>query len=403
LTPNDLSIGRPLSEIWDRVSSNYTLDINSDESSLAMDIINLFRPLEIDLNSSIIELGCGSGHISGILSIYGYNVSLLDFSEVALSKAKEFFNHYFLKGSFIKGDLMNLNFLGQEFDVTWNSGVMEHFDDKSLYEALLSIRKVTKKYFVFLVPNPDSLPYLLFRHKLMAEGRWEYGEEFLRNDYETFLNKSGFKLIKKEFVGWNYTHSQLNMLLNDNKSVDSLSKLVQNNLISKDNSYLIAYVASPDKNVTIENQWRDDWKGITELRTHIFDQTANELNALKNGGDSTYFKVTALINKTYSTILNMKKDHHNSSFGEVVSHLQAFIDNINYLSELIENLISPEVKLILEKKFSLIDNTIGQIIDEYKAGYFLKCQNLINEKLLHQFDEWQSIISYSIKSDTKII
>ncbi|RDY71529.1 class I SAM-dependent methyltransferase [Halobacillus trueperi] len=400
MTLNVEKNNKPSSKTWDKVSENYTNFINDDEIDLAIELMMLFNSLDLDIDNSLLELGSGSGHLSGIFSKYGYEVSLLDFSEVALSKSMDFFNNHSMEGHFIKGDLMELNLLDQQYDVTWNSGVMEHFDDKSLFESLKSIRRVTKKKFIFLVPNPDSLPYLLFRQKLMAEGKWEYGEEYLRNDYDAFLEKSGFKLIKKEFLGWNYSESQLKMLLKNNIPTKGLSKLVKNNLFSKENSYLIAYVAEPYHTSEMEHNWKGEFKGNTEAKTHIFDQIANQIHG-SIGSSSTfnrkYLEITSTINQTFECLLNAVNPCSDSE--EVTSNMQVFIDNVNCLIQMSEDVIDEESNVKFEELLKSIDSILGKFIEEYKNGYITNCKALVNKQLLLKFDEWQSYLSRYIEPD----
>ena len=83
----------------------------------------------------------------------GYNVSLLDFSKGALNKSKSTFEKYSLTGEFIEGDLFDLSCVTDEYDLVWNSGVMEHFDNENLQKIFKQISTVMKDKFLFLVPN----------------------------------------------------------------------------------------------------------------------------------------------------------------------------------------------------------------------------------------------------------
>lgn len=78
-------------EVWDKVSEDYKIEIDESEYQLADEIYNIFLKGGIKPPAKIIELGCGSGHLSASLAMKGYNVTLLDFSEGALKKQKKRF------------------------------------------------------------------------------------------------------------------------------------------------------------------------------------------------------------------------------------------------------------------------------------------------------------------------
>ena len=62
------------------------------------------------------------------MSLRGANVTLLDYSETALEKAKLLFSNFNCKAQFIKADAFNIppNLLNK-FDVSMSFGLAEHF------------------------------------------------------------------------------------------------------------------------------------------------------------------------------------------------------------------------------------------------------------------------------------
>lgn len=239
---------RPNPGTWDKIAEDYSIEISKPEIELANEIRNILLSLNIKPGASILEMGCGSGHLSGLLARYGYDVTLLDFSEIALEKAKEFFKKNNLKARFIKYDFMNLNELKEEYDVIWNSGVMEHFNEKDLEKIFPQIREKVKKYFIFLVPNPESLPYLLFRYKLMIDEKWAYGHEYVRFDYNKFLTQSNFRIVEKRYLGSDFTNIIMSMAYPSNNITSYIKELIDNGLFPDSNKYLVTYVAESDNN-----------------------------------------------------------------------------------------------------------------------------------------------------------
>ena len=135
----------PKVDTWNEVAKLYEIDLNSNDYKIAENIENMLREVGILPGATLIELGCGSGHISACLALRGYKVTLFDFSEVALDKARQTFLKYNIQAEFIQGDLMQLEDLNKHYDIAWNRGVMEHFGDTELENIIRNIAKITIK------------------------------------------------------------------------------------------------------------------------------------------------------------------------------------------------------------------------------------------------------------------
>ncbi|MGE6667862.1 methyltransferase domain-containing protein [Paenibacillus xylanexedens] len=272
-----LSNSHPDSVTWDKVASNYVLELTDSEQYLASQIEQILNKLNVPQKAKLLELGSGSGHISGLLSHKGYDVTLLDFSNVALEQSKTFFESHNLEGEFINGDITNLNAfskIDQEFDVVWNSGVMEHFDGENLTKVFNEIKKVKAKFYVFLVPNPMSLPYLLFRYKLMQEENWIYGKEYLRSNYDQFLEDTGFKIADKLYIGEMYMSNHMEVVFGQDGS-RLFNEMAAQGFIPDINRYLIAYVATNDGNIKLnKNSSKELILDSAEYETVRFDLIA---------------------------------------------------------------------------------------------------------------------------------
>ncbi len=80
-------------------------------------------------NIKIIEVGCGSAKLSCFLASLGYDTTCLDYSENALNVAKKNYQITNNKGKFIVGDVRNLPFENNTYDVVLSTGLLEHFKD----------------------------------------------------------------------------------------------------------------------------------------------------------------------------------------------------------------------------------------------------------------------------------
>ena len=261
------------SELWDKVAEiDYTLDeISNSQRKLALDITECLNELKVIPPAELIELGSGSGVLSSILAEQGYQTTLVDFSSVALEKSKLFFHKKQLSGEFLLGDIFNVSSLvDKTYDVSWNSGVMEHFHAQELLALFKSIYSITKKFYICIVPNPESLPYLLFRYKAMKKGTWLYGLEFLRDDYENIAQDAGFKLVKKKYLGIEFTQDYINYFFGVEAAKD-YQEFIENGLAPTKESYLLMYVFQVTDTPMKKIESADSW---CELKTEMFDSKA---------------------------------------------------------------------------------------------------------------------------------
>jgi len=77
----------------------------------------------------MLECGCGSARVSQYMAQRGYQCTLLDNSEQALSIVRRNFEALSLDGEFVLGDITNICFGAGEFDVVYSGGVLEFQDD----------------------------------------------------------------------------------------------------------------------------------------------------------------------------------------------------------------------------------------------------------------------------------
>jgi len=69
-----------------------------------------------------LELGCGIGRFSDYLAQHGVRVTGVDFSPVAIEKARQRVCHNFAKPEFIVGDVTRLDTLTGPFDLSFDVG-----------------------------------------------------------------------------------------------------------------------------------------------------------------------------------------------------------------------------------------------------------------------------------------
>ena len=131
----------------------------------------------------LLEVGCGTGLTSILLSHMGYDVVAIDIEKNVLSQVYREMKKHNSTIDICRADMFQLNFKDKSFDVVFHQGVLEHYDDKKIAEALQEQKRIGK-IIIFEVPNSR------FKRK-------PYGDErLLSNKYwRKLISKSGLKII----------------------------------------------------------------------------------------------------------------------------------------------------------------------------------------------------------------
>lgn len=118
--------------------------------------------------ASALHVGAGSGEID-ILLPKDWNVTPIDFSSEAIARHRRRFASDNRVSSAIQADMFALPFDEGTFDVCFNLGVMEHFDDDDVLNALRELRRVTAHggHIVLYWP-PVWGPTVLVLHSIAA-------------------------------------------------------------------------------------------------------------------------------------------------------------------------------------------------------------------------------------------
>lgn len=113
----------------------------------------------------LLDIGCGVGSISLELQKKGFDVTGIDFSEVAIEKAKE----RGVSAHVVDVDKEGLSaFSDNHFDVVWAGDVVEHvFDPLFLFAE---VKRVLKPTGVFLLTIPNDFDFQT-RCKLFLSGK----------------------------------------------------------------------------------------------------------------------------------------------------------------------------------------------------------------------------------------
>jgi SAM-dependent methyltransferase len=196
---HDVPNGR--NERWDDIwSAKQRLASGRLTSGLARDIIYrtvvdiLRREIPDARGKRILEVGSGTGLVSLELAERGAKATLCDispealkFSEAAFARARaqskgkgnREATDGALAGEMVLGSILDLPFEDNAFDVTWNAGVIEHFEGEEQLRALREMLRVTRPggRVVVAVPWAGARIYLRAKKFADSRGAWQPGYE----------------------------------------------------------------------------------------------------------------------------------------------------------------------------------------------------------------------------------
>jgi SAM-dependent methyltransferase len=127
----------------------------------------------------ILEPGSGQGLVSLGLARRGAQVSLLDISEPALTLSKACFMMEGVNPETYHASIFEMPMEDDTYDVTWNAGVIEHFDEAGQARAVSEMLRVTRPEgkVVVIVPSDNARLYKAGKAYADRQGLWQPGYE----------------------------------------------------------------------------------------------------------------------------------------------------------------------------------------------------------------------------------
>ena len=103
-------------------------------------------------NGKILEIGSGTGIVCSKLANDGYNVYGIDINSRIIELAKNLEMEYFGENrvNFLQKSMFELNFPKDSFDLTYSVGVLEHFDDNKIIDAIKQQLFISKKVIIVI-------------------------------------------------------------------------------------------------------------------------------------------------------------------------------------------------------------------------------------------------------------
>lgn len=158
----------------------------------------------------ILDGGAGTARVSHFMTRHGYNCTMLDNSWDGLHLGKTHFAESGLSGSFVIGDVENIGFKDNTFDIVTSGGLLEHFEDvRPAIKEMIRVLKPGGVFAAVIIPRKFScqtlgdaqrfLAHFLYR---IAKLQWKRCiKESRRNFpfYENSIPLRKYRQILQEF------------------------------------------------------------------------------------------------------------------------------------------------------------------------------------------------------------
>lgn len=182
-------------EIWDKVYGDFK-EFNPIDKAFYDRLTDILLT-KIGDCSSILEAGSGSGFLVSFFQKMGMFSVGMDRSIMSLRVA----NKKFSAENLTLGDMFHIPFRSNSFDVVWNEGVLEHFEDPKNLAACKEMIRVSKKLVIISVPNRYSI-WPIRKTLLKIAGKWPYGyeESYSPSRLSSLMEKAGLVVESIEGV-----------------------------------------------------------------------------------------------------------------------------------------------------------------------------------------------------------
>ena len=128
------------------------------------DLVETYQP------KTSLELGCGLGRFSSYLAAQDVKATGVDFSSVAIDKAKKRVVNAELKPTFLVGDVTNLEMINEKFDLSLDIGCFHCLNEQEQQKYVSEVYRLLKPGATHLIWALDTSPSdLKLDHDLMAK------------------------------------------------------------------------------------------------------------------------------------------------------------------------------------------------------------------------------------------
>lgn len=219
-----VSIDTGETELWDQII--FPEVIRKRQIRLIIDAIEQAKPRKI------LDLGCGAGWISKILSSKGYDITGIDTSSWLIKNAMKA-SH---ETHFLVGDCMALPFKENVFDFVIGMGILHHLDAN---KALAECFRVSNRNATVLFMEPNELnPLAALGRKFMPADTYSKNQKpFTPRGFKMAFKKQGWAL---KYFGYFFPYSF---------SIAYLSRKVRNRKVLNFLKFIAPLITASEKKI----------------------------------------------------------------------------------------------------------------------------------------------------------
>ncbi len=140
----------------------------------------------------ILDAGCGPGLYGTYFALKGHNVTSLDLDSEKIQAAREINQKAGCESTFIEGDLCDLKFEDNFFDIIICSDVIEHIPNDT--KAMKELGRVLKPKGLMLLTTTGNNTFTKKYQKTFEHERAGYDSK----EYNDLLNETGLKLVEDQ-------------------------------------------------------------------------------------------------------------------------------------------------------------------------------------------------------------
>jgi len=136
-------------------------------------------------NETVLDFGCGCGHGSALMKIYGAKKVIgYDNNPKALKEAKD--NYYFIDEIYLKFT-NKLDFADNTFDTITCFEVIEHINDEELNKIMIELKRICKKDGRIIISTPINRDKETLDPNHINEFNQERIKQFLSKHFNNYL------------------------------------------------------------------------------------------------------------------------------------------------------------------------------------------------------------------------
>lgn len=152
----------------------------------------------------VLEIGSGTGATSLYLSLNGRACTALDFAQPCLDLSAQAASRLNCGLTTVFADAtMELPFETNAFDMVFQAGLLEHFEQEDRIKLLRLWGRVGRRM-VSIIPNAASLAYRVGKALMEKNGTWTYGLELPQYSLVGEFAKAGFRVTEEYTIGENH-------------------------------------------------------------------------------------------------------------------------------------------------------------------------------------------------------